>query len=108
MTTIRDLRDAEAFAAAYEPSEDDHPDLESRVVMYRRAAASGSKPAEAVHARTLMRFVGHLGLDMPDAGDMGPSKDELKDRARELGVPVSGSKAELASRIAAAEAENES
>ena len=69
-------RDAKAFAAAYKPSEDDHPDLESRVVMYRRAAdpKTGSKHAEAVHARTLMRVVKHLGLDVPKPAKKAAAK----------------------------------
>lgn len=36
----------------------------------------------------------------------GPTREVLRARARELGIPVSGSKAELEERIAAAEAAN--
>lgn len=104
MSTERDVRDAKAFAAAYEPSEDDHPDLESRVVMYRRAVEGGDKRVVAVHARTLMRFAGHLGLDVPSgSADEGPSKAELQDEAEALGLSKRGTKAELAERIAAAQ-----
>lgn len=65
MATEKAVRDAKAFAAAYKPSEDDHPDLESRVVMFRRAVEGGSPRVIAAHARTLVRFVGHLGLKIP-------------------------------------------
>lgn len=69
MSAQTDIRDAKAFAAAYKPSEDDHPDLQSRVVMFRRAVESekGTKrtTAQAVHARTLMQFVRSLGLEEP-------------------------------------------
>jgi hypothetical protein len=98
-------RDAASFAAGYSPAAGDHPDLESRVVMYRRAVDSGDRRAEAVHARTLMRFVGHLGIAEPTTAgaDTGPSKADLQARAAELDLPTSGTKAQLASRIAEAE-----
>lgn len=97
-------RDAASFAAGYSPAAGDHPDLESRVVMYRRAVDSGDRRAEAVHARTLMRFVGHLGIGTPTTGgDTGPTKAELQERAAALDLPTSGTKAQLASRIAEAE-----
>lgn len=69
MSAQTDAAAAKRFADAYTPSDGDHPDLASRVVMYRRAAdpKTGSKRAEAVHARTLMRFVGQLGLKVPKA-----------------------------------------
>lgn len=102
--TERLLRNAKAFADAYAPGDDDHVDLESRVVMYRRAVESGSKRAVAVHARTLMRFVGHLGLDVPGSAADGPSKAELQEQAEALGLSKRGTKAELAERIAEAEA----
>lgn len=107
--TERTLKDAEAFAAGYAPDPSDHPDLSSRVAMYRRAVESGSTRAVAVHARTLMRFVGHLGVGTPvtAGGDDGPTKADLQARAEELGLPKSGSKAALASRIAERERELE-
>lgn len=67
MSADRYARDAKAFAAAYKPSEDDPQDLESRVVMYRRAVKGGRERTIAVHARTLVQFVDQLGLKIPKA-----------------------------------------
>lgn len=100
MSAQTDLRAAKAYAAAYEPAEGDHPDLESRVVMFRRAVENDHTRVQAVHARTLMRFVGHLGLDVPSgSADDGPSKAELQAAAEERGLSKSGSKAQLQARI---------
>lgn len=74
MATEKDIAGAERFAASYKPGDDDHPDLESRVVMYRRAVEGGDKRVIAVHARTLVRFVGHVGLDIPAAKKKAAAK----------------------------------
>lgn len=110
MATENLMRDAAAFADGYAPDPSDHPDLESRVVMYRRAVESGDRRAVAVHSRTLMRFVGHLGIGVPTTAgpDNGPTLADLQARAVELGLPKSGTKAQLASRIAEAENTDES
>lgn len=65
MGSSSDVRDAKAFAAKYRPSDDDHPDLASRVKMFRRAVDSKRERVIAVHARTLVRFVRQLGLEIP-------------------------------------------
>lgn len=71
MSAQTDIAAAKRFAAAYKPSEDDHPDLASRVAMFKRAVADerGTKRtrAQAVHARTLVRFLGHVGVKIPAA-----------------------------------------
>lgn len=67
MSAQSDAAAAKRFAAAYRPSDSDHPDLSSRVVMYQRAVEDGDKRKVAAHARTLVRFIGHLGLDVPKA-----------------------------------------
>jgi hypothetical protein len=71
MSAQTDLRDAKAFADAYKPSESDHPDMHSRVVMFRRAVESekGTKRTtrQAAHARALVRFVRQTGGTIPKA-----------------------------------------
>lgn len=67
MAVEKNIAEAKRFAQAYRPSEDDHPDLQSRVVMFRRAVEDGDKRKVAVHARTLVRFVRNVGLEIPKA-----------------------------------------
>lgn len=61
----KSVDEAKRFAKAYKPSEDDHPDLESRVVMFNRAVEAKDDRAVQAHARTLTQFVGLLGLEVP-------------------------------------------
>lgn len=109
MGALSDVKAADKFASSYAPAEGDHGDLESRVVMYRRAVKSGDKRKIAIHARTLMRFVSNTrGADeatrstssssSSSSGD-GPSKADLKAQAKALGLPVSGSIKDLEKRI---------
>lgn len=71
MSAQTEIADAKRFAAAYKPSDSDHPDLESRVVMFRRAVASekgtGRTVGSAVHARTLLRHLRQTGVEIPKA-----------------------------------------
>ena len=99
------LRDAAAFAKSYTPQDGEHPDLESRVAMYRRAVKSGDKRRTAAHARTLVRFARNVGrLEVTSSSSTssdGPTKAELQAEAESLGLSKSGSKGELQARIAA-------
>lgn len=74
MGSASDVRDAKAFAAKYRPAEGDHPDLESRVVMFRRAVKKGRERTIAVHARTLVRFVRQLGMEIPKPAKKAAAK----------------------------------
>lgn len=102
------IEDVKRFAKSYRPQDDDHPDLESRVVMFKRAVESGSKRTIAAHARTLHRFLGHVRPDAigskrssstAAATDDGPTKRELQAEAEARGLSKSGSKADLQARI---------
>lgn len=105
----RVMREAASFAKGYKPAEGDHPDLESRVTMYRRAVKGGDKRVVAAHARTLVRFARNVGAigDTSSSSDDGPSKAELQAEAEALGLAKGGSKAELEARIAEHKAQGE-
>lgn len=117
MSTVSDVKAAEKFAASYTAEDGDHPDLESRVVMYRRAVKEGDKRKVAIHARTLMRFVANVrGRDegtrassssTSSSTSEGPTKADLKAQAEKLGLPTSGNKADLEKRIAEKLAEDD-
>lgn len=78
--TERLVADAKRFAESYTPSDEDHPDLHSRVVMFRRAIDQGDKRAVAIHAKTLTRFLGHVGVEIPKA-KKAPAKKAAGSRA---------------------------
>lgn len=72
MITDRKAVDAvQAFADSYEPDPAvDHPDLHSRVVMFRRAVEGGDDRHVQAHARSMVRFMEQVGID--PAGDVKP------------------------------------
>lgn len=108
MGTVSDVKAAEKFSASYQASDDQHPDLASRVAMYRRAVKDGDKRKVAIHARTLMRFARNTGaLTSSSSDDDGPTKAELQAQAEALGIPKSGSKSDLEKRIAEKRAADE-
>lgn len=86
MSVQTDIDAAKRFASAYKPSEDDHPDLSSRVAMFERAVDSekgtGRTRVQAVHARTLVRFLGHIGETVPKAT---PAKKAAAPAAKKAG-----------------------
>jgi hypothetical protein len=65
ITDKKSVDSAKAFAKAYKPSEDDHPDLQSRVVLFDRAVAGKNDREIQAHARTLVRFLQHLDIEIP-------------------------------------------
>lgn len=104
ITDKKTVQRADAFVKAYEPADGDHPDLASRVANYSAAVEGGSDPARQIHARTLMAFVDHLGLDSTssdgDGGDevlRGAALDQALDDA---GLSKAGTADEKRARLA--------
>ena len=88
------------------------PDGRTLDVGRRLAGKKYIVTSDAIEAEALAAFISLkelFGDELADAvagGSGEPSKADLVDRAKELGLPTSGTKEELAARIAEADTQN--
>lgn len=81
ITDAKAVDSAKAFAEKFKPSEGDHPDLHSRVVMFRRAVEGKDDRHIQAHARSLVRFLAQVGVDIPKPAKKAAAKKSTAKKA---------------------------
>lgn len=102
------IEQAKALAGSKSAMDSASGDLAGHVATFRaRLEADGAEAVGTVaYARTVVDLARVEGISLTSSsGDDGPTKAELQAQAEALGLPKSGSKADLAKRIAEAKAE---